>query len=217
MTTNFNSNLVVGTVDVGAPKNIGWAIFDGASIISGSDLDEFISTFAIAARGRTSTVGFEAPLFIPRRSKLEKITTQRSGEFGKPWSAGAGATVTTIGLAVVDYTLTGLKAAMPGREGTLDWENWDLRSDEVLFWEAFVTGTAHAGPGEHWKDALNAATAFLSSIHELSKINAITEYNVTSLIGLAMVRTGWAVPSVEILSSPCLVVRPAGQFESESY
>ena len=56
---------MVGAIDVGAPRNIGWAILSDGSEATGQDLDAFIDTFARLANDRPAALGFEAPLFIP--------------------------------------------------------------------------------------------------------------------------------------------------------
>lgn len=199
--------MIVAAIDVGAPRNIGWAIIDDGIATHGIDLDEFIKLFSKACAGQPTALGFEAPLFIPRRQNLEDITRQRNGEAGRPWSAGAGATVTTIGLAVVDYTLSRLRELLPDKPATLDYEKW-LSSNELLIWEAFISGGNHAAPGEHWRDALTAAQGFIKAYPNLAAHNAINEHDVVSLAGLSLVRTGWVKPNQNILSQPTLVIRP---------
>jgi len=64
------NDIVVGAVDVGAPKNIGWAVLAEGNVETGSDLDDFVELFAKCSAGKPSALGFEAPLFIP---------------YGRPW------------------------------------------------------------------------------------------------------------------------------------
>ena len=199
--------ITIGAIDVGAPHNIGWAILSGDVVVHGTDLDEFIVRFAELSEGRPSALGFEAPLFIPHGRPLNKLTAQRNGDNGKPWSAGAGATVTTIGLAIVSHVLTGLREYGHNRRAVLDWKRWP-HNDDLLLFEAFVSGSNHAGPGEHWKDALNAAEGFAQALPNLDAANAVSEANVFSLVGACMMRTGWAEMDNELLSRPCLVIRP---------
>ena len=199
--------ITIGAIDVGAPHNIGWAILSGGEVEHGGDLDEFIIRFAELSEGKPSALGFEAPLFIPHRRPLKKLTAQRKGENGRPWSAGAGATVTTIGLAIVSHVLTGLRAYDPKREAVLDWNSWP-NNDDLLLYEAFVSGANHAGLGEHWKDALNAAEGFAKALPDLDAANAVSEVNVFSLIGACMMRTGWAETDSKVLLQSCLVIRP---------
>ena len=202
----FEGDFVVGAIDVGAPKNIGWAVVSRGYTEHGSDLGEFISCFVERSEDNPSALGFEAPLFIPHGRPADKLTGQRNGEGGRPWSAGAGATVTTIGLAVVSHVLGELRERQPDRNSTLDWKQWP-RSNDILFFEAFVSGGNHAGPGEHWKDALNAAEGFRRAMDDLDAANAISEPNVFSLIGACMLRTGWSDDRF-LLHRSCLVIRP---------
>lgn len=199
--------IVVGAIDVGTPKNIGWAILSGDNAEHGTDLDDFIVRFAKLSDGKPSALGFEAPLFIPHGRPLQKLTSQRNGENGRPWSAGAGATVTTIGLAIVSHVLAGLREQGCKQRATLNWQAWPNNND-LLFFEAFVSGANHAGPGEHWKDALNAAQGFVAAMTDLDAANAVSEPEVYSLIGACMLRTGWAETDSKLLSQPCLVIRP---------
>jgi len=200
-------NIVVGAIDVGAPKNIGWAILSGDDVEHGTDLNEFIVKFAKASTGKPSALGFEAPMFIPHGHPMQKLTSQRNGDNGKPWSAGAGATVTTIGLAIVSHVLAGLLEHGCKQRATLDWQKWP-NADDLLLFEAFVSGDNHAGPGEHWKDALNAAQGFVAALPDLDAANAVSEANVFSLIGACMMRTEWAETDNNLLSQSCLVIRP---------
>lgn len=199
--------ITIGAIDVGAPHNIGWAILSGGDVEHGTDLDEFIVRFAKLSEGRPSALGFEAPMFIPHGRPMKKLTSQRNGDNGRPWSAGAGATVTTIGLAIVSHVLTGLREYEPNREAVLNWNSWP-DSDDLLLFEAFVSGSNHAGPGEHWKDALNAAEGFATALSDLDAANAVSEPEVLSLIGACMMRTGWAETDSNLLPQPCLVIRP---------
>ena len=200
------AGIVIGAVDVGSPKNIGWALLPDGDSEHGSEIDEFVGVFAERSKGRPAALSFKAPLFIPHGRPADKLTGQREGENGKPWSAGAGATVTTIGLAVVSYVLGQLRAMEPSRRAGLGWRDWP-RGDEILLFEAFVSGDNHAGPGEHWKDALNAAERFRAALGDLDGANAVAEPDVLSLVGACVLRTGWS-DDVGLLSQSCLVIRP---------
>ena len=202
---DISNDIVIGAIDVGAPRNIGWAILDGTHETHGNDLNAFIDAFAERAKGRPSALGFECPLFIPLRTELSKLTSQRVGENGRPWSAGAGATVTTIGLAIVTYTLVQLRKRMDGT-ATLDWKAWPAENS-MLLWEAFVSGANHAAPGEHWRDALNAARGFQKALPDLDGCNAVTGTEVLSLVGACALRAGWS-NDASILHDCCLVIRP---------
>jgi len=73
----------------------------------------------------------------------------------------------------------------------LDWTAWPNDEDLLLF-EAFVSGANHAAPGEHELDAQNAARAFHTAQPDLDAANAISKKHVLSLVGICMARTGWA-------------------------
>jgi len=188
---NQEPHNVIGVIDVGAPKNIGWAIIGPDGEETGQNLDEFTERFAELSEGRSAALGFEAPLFIPIGRPVAKLTTQRNGDNGKPWSAAAGATVTTIGLAVVSHVLADLRQRLPLKIATLDWTAWPS-GDALLLFEAFVSGANHAAPGEHELDAQNAARAFHTAQPDLDAANAISKKHVLSLVGICMARTGWA-------------------------
>ncbi len=199
------TDIIIGAIDVGAPRNIGWAIIDGDQETHGTDLDVFIETFANQAKSKPCALGFECPLFIPLNTELPKLTAQRQGENGRPWSAGAGATVTTIGLAIVTYTLMQLRARMDTTV-TMDWNTWP-KGNSMLLWEAFVSGANHAAPGEHWRDALNAARGFQKALPDLGGCNAVTGADVLSLAGACALRAGW-INDPKLLHDRCLVIRP---------
>lgn len=201
-------DVVIGVVDVGSPKNIGWAILSSDGDEVGHDLDVFIKRFGELAEKAPAALGFEAPMFVPFGRPLERLTAQRNGEGRRPWSAGAGATVTTIGLVVVCHVLAGLRERLPDRNASLDWRDWLASSHELLLFEAFVSGANHAAPGEHEVDALNAARAFQASLGGLDAANAVCEDQVFSLVGACMARTGWETGNPDLLSQPCLVIRP---------
>lgn len=203
----LHNQITIGAIDVGAPKNIGWAIQKDNSSVTGTNLNEFVDHFCEHAKEGPAALGFEAPMFIPLRDELNDITKQRTGENGRPWSAGAGATVTTIGLALMSYTLSGIRERLPNRKATMDWKAWP-KTDDLLLFEAFVSGSNHAAPGEHWRDALSATQAFVAALPDLDRVNAVTSVNCLSLIGTCLARTGWMEPSVDLLSQPCLVIRP---------
>ena len=203
----MSSDFIVGVIDVGAPKNIGWAILHDNAQLTGHSLDEFIRELVTVADGRPVALGFEAPMFIPIGREVAKLTAQRNGERGRPWSAGAGATVTTIGLAIVCHVLARLRAPLSKYKATVDWRA-QLDSDSLLLFEAFVSGANHAAVGEHEIDALNAAQAFANAYPNLDEVNAVQETQVLSLVGTCMLRTGWLSDARDALNQPCLVIRP---------
>jgi hypothetical protein len=84
------------------------------------------------------------------------------------------------------------------------WSEFTGHSGGLFFWEAFVSGAAKAG--SHAGDAILAVRAFASALPNPESANVVSEPRVYSLIGAALLRTGWAVPT-SVLSAPCTVVR----------
>ena len=206
--TSARQEVCVGVIDVGSPKsgNLGWAIRRGDRKSHGDDLDEFITEFARHCDGCPAALGFEAPLFVPIREKVLELTSARKGEGRRPWSASAGATVLTVALPVVTYTLSQLRSGLGSYQASLDWKSWRVGSNTLLIWEAFVSGSSKGS--DHWHDADIAASAFLIGLDNLEVINAIVEPNVLSLVGAALIHSGWVEPSVSMLKTPALVVKP---------
>ncbi|MGR3636196.1 MAG: hypothetical protein ACU0BK_09750 [Shimia sp.] len=201
------SEIVVGLVDVGAPKNIGWAIKFRGQDETGQNLDDFIGRYRELVTHHPGALGFEAPLFVPVNRQLVKITSQRNGEAGRPWSAGAGATVTTIGLAVMSHVFEGLRKDLADSSFTLGWHDWSPENS-ILVFEAFVSGVAHADIGDHHLDALKVADVFSSAYPDLAAANAVEEAHVLSLAGACMLRAGVAVEEQDALFAPALVIKP---------
>jgi hypothetical protein len=201
--------IAVGVIDIGSPKSgkLGWAVLapDGPAT-TGGDLDEFIAEMARLGAQGPLAIGFEAPLFVPLRDKARATLLARSGEGSRSWSAGAGATVTTIALGIVAYTLAKLRVLMPEAVAATDWLQFPERPGQMLFFEAFVSGAAKGV--DHAHDALIAAEAARELLRSgLVCRSAIEESQVFSLLGAALLRTGWST-DLRLLSTPCMVVRP---------
>lgn len=203
------SDIAIGVVDVGSPKGgkLGWAILaPGAEPELGKDLDAFIAAMGTLGATWPLAIGFEAPLFIPAPAEALKILSGRHGEGARPWSAGAGAAVTTAALAVVTYTLAGLRQRLGGARASTDVAALPARPGDAFFFEAFVTAAAKGV--DHADDALIAAReaqALLSGDRPYR--SAIDEPVVFSLLGASLLRTGWST-DLAVLSAPCLVVKP---------
>jgi hypothetical protein len=144
-------------------------------------------------------------MFIPTRNAALDVLKGRKGEGSRPWSAGAGATVTTTAVAVVNYTLTSLHRLLPHATATADWTE-AAEVGRALFFEAFVTGLAKGD--DHAHDALLAAEAARGLLTGTAAYrSAIDEIEVFNLLGASLLRTGWST-DLGLLSTPCLVVRP---------
>jgi len=64
----------------------------------------------------------------------------------------------------------------------------------------------------HAEDAAIAARDFLNAMPDPTTANAIEEDSVHSLIGAALLRTGWS-DDLQLLETQCLVIRSRGSSE----
>lgn len=208
--------IAIGVIDVGSPKSgkLGWAILTpDAEPVTGRDLDDFVAQIGALGSSWPLAVGFEAPLFIPARAQALDVLSGRKGEGSRPWSAGAGATVTTAALGITAYTLARLRDLMPAGQSIVDWSTCPTSPGQVLFFEAFVSGAAKLisqtrTDSAHTYDALIAAEAARELLMGSTPYrSAIAETEVFNLVGAALLRTGWTT-DLKVLSAPCLVVRP---------
>src|SRR5690606_25833107 len=87
----------------------------------------------------------------------------------------------------------------------LSWHEFSASQSGLFLWEAFVTGKAKGD--SHTADARLGAEAFACALPDPMSCNAVTCANgVHSLVGAALLRTGWS-DDLRLLQEPCLVVR----------
>ena len=118
----------VVVIDVGSPgKNLGWWMAGPYRSEGNNDIDCCVDAMANVLREGPLALGFEAPLFVPRRDKPSDLLKARRGEceggVNRPFSAGAGAAVLVAALAVVPYVLSKLKTAVLHATPLLDWRS----------------------------------------------------------------------------------------------
>ena len=202
----------VAVIDIGSPgKSLGWAMV-GPRDADGDDLDECVDILASALDSGPLALGFEAPMFVPKRTAAPKLTAARAGECGsghpnRPFSASAGATVLVTALVVVPYVLDRLRARCPGAVATMDWRGRIADPGKLLLFEAFVTNQKKISESRHREDARAAAEAAqLGLVNPDTFSTAVDELSPLSLLGAMMLRTGWGT-DLALLSQPCLVVR----------
>jgi hypothetical protein len=203
----------VAAIDIGKPgKNLGWAMDNPGDC--GVDLDACIETLAVALQTTAVALGFEAPQFVPLRHGQATLTKARKGEAGsglatRAFSASAGATVLVTSLVIVPYILQRLRERAPTATATLDWHQPLTAPGQLLLWEAFVTDQRKNTVTRHIEDAQLAISDFRRGIaNPASFKSSVTTPECLSLLGAALLRTGWST-DVALLSAPCLVVRPA--------
>jgi len=198
--------MVIAAADIGSVsrgKFAWWA--------STGDTDDAPSTLAAMVakalnEGEAVALGFECPLFVPLAANEKELTCARPGEGNRPWSAGAGSCALTTGIAQVTWILRAIRQSLVHeRVAYLDWEAFEQARQGLFLWEAFVSGKAKAQ--DHVGDARLAGEAFLASLPDPRQANAVLcESEVQSLVGAALLRTGWA-GTAALLGQPCIVVR----------
>lgn len=198
-------------VDVGSPKAFAWVSDGGLKGKDGTGLVDAINSAFMTSR--RVALGFECPLFIPVPRHWADIGKARLGEKNRPWSAGAGATVTTYGLHEVAWILARLRET-GNTEPSIFFspEAW-LLSDlpGLLLWEAFVTG-ADKGKS-HADDARRACRAFEQlltrrSWNEARLVTVGSGAQSLNLAALAAEWAGWPIAADE-RKCPLLVVSPS--------
>jgi hypothetical protein len=201
----------VAVIDIGKPGyNLGWAL-SGPTPSDGTDLDICIAAVAGALCTGPVAVGFEAPMFVPVRDDPMTLTKARSGEavqgISRPFSASAGATVLVTALVVVPYVLTQLRKLAPRARATMDWRSQLGGRADLLLFEAFVTNQRKSTDTRHVEDAHLAIAAFQNGMRDPPAfVSAVVEPQCLSLLGAAMLRTGWTADPA-VIAEPCLVVR----------
>jgi len=111
------------------------------------------------------------------------------------------------GLTETVWILSKIKEQLPAVvPAFLDWPKFRASPCGLFVWEAFVTGEAKAA--SHCSDAAAAVREFLRVSADLEGANAIKPKRVFSLVGAALLRSGWT-HDISVLSEPCIVIKPA--------
>jgi hypothetical protein len=199
--------ITVYCADIGSGKRFGWAFGRPGERPSpgGSQIDDLAAAVAQSLEaGAAVALGFECPLFVPVPRESERLGAKRPGEGNRPWSAGAGAAVLTTGLAQVAWVLEAVRRRVSHDVPVfLRWDCLEPVRPGLLLWEAFVSGRDKAA--SHVGDAQRAVEFFLDAWPDLGRANIVGGSEVFSLVGAALLRSGWA-EDVSVLTTPCLVV-----------
>lgn len=148
-------------IDVGSYKNIGWAGSDGQTGGYRELGDAMAGISDRLSAGKMVALGFEAPVWTPARGEITKLTSRRGGfetKVNKPWSAGAGAAVTTTNLALMQWCFRQIAKRCPAANATVRLDRFGSEYP-LLIWEAFVTGTAKGS--SHSADAMLGCEDFV--------------------------------------------------------
>jgi hypothetical protein len=202
--------------DIGsvAKKCFGWGAAAGPNEVHESDDIEGLTTAVTRAlaEGEKVALGFECPLFVPLPDDPKELTKARTGEGSRPWSAGAGCGALVTGLTETVWILSTIKEHLPAMvPAFLDWPKFRASHRGLFIWEAFVTGEAKAA--SHCSDAAAAVREFVRVSADLEGANAIKPKRVFSLVGAALLRSGWT-HDLSVLSEPCIVIKPGKQVAS---
>ncbi|WNG28388.1 hypothetical protein F0U62_33555 [Cystobacter fuscus] len=157
-------------------------------------------------RGRPVALGFECPLWMDLPRDAGELTRARNGECDRAWSAGAGSGALATGIVQTAWILRELRPKAPTVRAFLDWHAFDKAKSGLFIWEAFVTKNAKADT--HEGDATKATEAFGAMLPDPTPKSSVTQRGpeVNSLIGAALLRTGWTT-DISVLGQSCLVIR----------
>jgi hypothetical protein len=196
--------------DIGsvAKSRFGWASLstERNEFRSGTDIEVLVSQVAERLNsGDAVALGFECPLYVPLAHKPVHLTSARRGEGNRPWSAGAGSGALATGLAEVPWILRAIRARMSlPRPAFVRWDQFEDSGMGLFLWEAFVTSTAKRD--SHANDAVAAVERFRDALPNAARSHALKDGEVFSLLGAAMLRTGWAA-DLSLMATPVLVIR----------
>jgi hypothetical protein len=201
-----SSLLVTVCADVGSVSkgNFGWWSEADANGITPSELATHVAD--LLDRGNRVALGFECPLFVPLVADERSLTNARPGEGNRAWSAGAGCGALATGLVQVAWVLREVRSMLThGVPAYLGWHSFRESHSGLFLWEAFVTDEGKLT--SHILDARAGAQAFIRSLPEPETANAVKCAGaVHSLVGAALLRTGWS-DDLSLLEQPCLVLR----------
>ncbi|MFS2150770.1 hypothetical protein [Rhizobium sp. Rhizsp42] len=194
-------------VDIGSPKqgNLGWWITGPFIEDGGTGPEDLIVSLTEAILAGPVVLGFEAPMYVPTKRDIGATLQQRPGETGRPWSAGAGASVTAMALALVPAILDRLASNIPGLKAWQDWTSLPAEPGEILVFEAFVTSGVSDG---HAEDARLAAYAARELLGGGDVKSALGQEPCMSMLGAALLHAGLS-NDLEELRRQCLVVKLA--------
>lgn len=150
-------------VDVGSFNNIGWAN-DGYQLGNGSTIERELERLgSLLKAGHRLALGFEAPIWTPRRADVRNLTASRGGaerNLNRAWSAGAGCGALAACLALMPWCFQTLIERSGPVEATVDFARFASGHGQLFIWEAFVSGAAKAL--SHHDDAALAVAEFAS-------------------------------------------------------
>lgn len=217
---NPNIPEVVACLDVGSPKsgNVGWAVLHCGEKKFGRHLPQFIDQLVLHLEmGRTAAIGFECPLYIPKRDDPMEMTSARLGEVGVNWCGGPGGSVLATGLVQVHWVLRHLAQRVFQLAASTRWQDFCYRNVQLFIWEAFITSTGGVTVSEglpdknaasdHERDAICGAMAFAALSKKQTAVTSdLRQEPAISLVGMHMLNTGLAT-DWGLLNETCVVLK----------
>jgi hypothetical protein len=190
-------------IDVGKPENVGWASSKHRGEVHGA-LDAAINQLAAHLKedGR-ATIGFEAPVWTPRRANFNDFTKARGGvekRLSRAWTAPAGACVLACSLGLMPWLFERIAKTAPNAKATVSLDRWHDRGG-LFVWEAFVTGEAKRAT--HGEDARAALEAFEARWPDLR--SDVPEEPAVNLAVAAALAAGLDVDPGEIAAASIVV------------
>jgi hypothetical protein len=191
-------------IDVGSPKGnkLGWT--DGVAHGGTAEFPEAVDRLGsrLRADGRAA-IGFEAPIWAPRRARLTGVTGPRQGierKLRRPWTAAPGACALATALGLMTWTFARIAQTVPEAPATIDPVGWRERGG-LFVWEAFVTGAAKQKT--HADDATTALKAFMARWPDLR-----SDIPVEAALNLAVAAALSAGLSVDLdeIGAPSVVI-----------
>lgn len=209
--------VVAACLDVGSVMSggVGWALRGPSGLSHGSDLVELVRAVSgVLLDGGRVALGFECPLYVPRRADPRQLACQRIGEAGLNWCGGPGAAVLATGLVQVNWVLSRLAECDRSLRATTRWG--EFGPSRLFVWEAFITskhGDFAVMPADlptcslHERDAVAGLVVFTNRVLLAGNLRSdLGAEPAISLIGLHLLMTGLS-DDRSLLEETCLVVR----------
>ncbi|MGO9570460.1 MAG: hypothetical protein ACLP5H_23260 [Desulfomonilaceae bacterium] len=212
----MSKSLSIHCADIGsvARNNFGWARGISAgrelAITGGSNIGDLVdSVIRDLNSSHSVALGFECPLYVLISEDPKLLTSARPGEGNRAWSAAAGAAALATGLTETVWILVKIRKGLNSDASPfLDWQAFhSSRTGGLFLWEALVSSQPEGQ--SHQDDAAIAVRAFAAAYPNIDAANAVhvgRDAKVHSLIGAALLRTGWS-EDINLLTQPCVVIR----------
>ncbi|MEM6602824.1 MAG: hypothetical protein AAF621_02130 [Pseudomonadota bacterium] len=200
-------------IDIGSPKlgNLGWAFygaFEGFEK-TGENLDALIALIKDYSPQNGLILGLEAPLFVPLREDIYLATKGRSGEGGRPWSAGAGAQVLAMNLPIMTYLFSKL-SDIPELEVLVNENGFRGAPGQIMLFEALVSGQDKGS--SHIQDALIMVNYCKDFAEAKSLPPTILQYEEQTeyfnLAAASLLRSG-IIDDIALLQKPTPIYKPS--------